>query len=252
MTVHYHGTPITPRTVLEQCAGLHFCVSFANPQDVVRCHQIGQGIMLDNGAFSAWRRGIVIDWDAYYRWCEVWLKFWTTWAVIPDVIGGSEEENDRLISQWPHGTRGAPVWHMHESIERLLRLCRDWPRVCIGSSGDYFVVGSEIWHVRTIEAFNALCPGGGPPPAALHMLRGMATSEWSYPFASVDSTDVARNHHRGGSVIERARRWDSRNCPAVWNHRGTQERMFSLRPESSDTEAVNAGRNQEPCDESQK
>lgn len=52
MTLHYHGTPITPRKVLEQLAGACFCVSFAEPRDVERVHQIGQSVMLDNGAFS--------------------------------------------------------------------------------------------------------------------------------------------------------------------------------------------------------
>jgi hypothetical protein len=31
VTLHYHGTPITPRPVLQSLAGRHFCVSFAAP-----------------------------------------------------------------------------------------------------------------------------------------------------------------------------------------------------------------------------
>jgi hypothetical protein len=44
MTMHYHGTPITPITALYELAGRNFCVSHANPQDVARCHQIGQSV----------------------------------------------------------------------------------------------------------------------------------------------------------------------------------------------------------------
>lgn len=55
MTIHYHGTPITPAAVLETLAGKHFCVSFAAPQDVARCHRIGQSVLLDNGAFTLGR-----------------------------------------------------------------------------------------------------------------------------------------------------------------------------------------------------
>ena len=89
-------------------------------------------VMLDNGAFSAWRRGIVIDWKNYYRRAEPWLRNSpTTWAVIPDVIDGDEAANDLLIRQWPFGEAGAPVWHMHEPLDRLLRLADQWPKVCI-------------------------------------------------------------------------------------------------------------------------
>jgi hypothetical protein len=63
--LHYHGTPITPLTALYELAGCNFCVSFACPQDVVRVHSIGQSVLLDSGAFSAWKRGILIDWAGY-------------------------------------------------------------------------------------------------------------------------------------------------------------------------------------------
>lgn len=52
MTIHYHGTPITPRAVLDTLAGRHFCVSFAAPADVKHCHAIGQSVMLDNGGLQ--------------------------------------------------------------------------------------------------------------------------------------------------------------------------------------------------------
>lgn len=50
--------------------GRCFCVSFASPYDIHRCLRIGQSVMLDNGAFSVWRRGIAPDWPAYYDWVE--------------------------------------------------------------------------------------------------------------------------------------------------------------------------------------
>jgi hypothetical protein len=53
MTIHYHGTPITPVAVFMTMTGKHFCVSHAHPQDVERAHKIGQSVMLDNGAFSS-------------------------------------------------------------------------------------------------------------------------------------------------------------------------------------------------------
>jgi len=217
--IHYHGTPITPRGVLGQLPGRCFCVSFARPDQVTVCHEIGQSILLDNGAFSLWRRGTPTDWPGYYIWCERWLAYPTTWAVIPDVIDGGVNDNDALIRQWPHGARGAPVWHMHEPIERLLRLAERWPRICLGSSGAYAMVGDHRWRHHMDAAMNALCRSG-PVPVWLHMLRGMALSGSEYPFASVDSTDVAQNHRRpGNNALQMALRWDGRQCPAYWTYR---------------------------------
>ena len=81
--IHYHGTPITPVRELLTLAGRHFCVSHMRPDDVTRCHQIGQSVMLDNGAFSKWKSGKQTDWESYYEWCDKWLDYPTTWAVIP-------------------------------------------------------------------------------------------------------------------------------------------------------------------------
>lgn len=216
--IHYHGTPITPHSVLAGMGGRSFCVSYAEPRQVAVCHEIGQSVMLDNGAFSFWKTGKQTDWDGYYEWVEPWLQHHTTWAVIPDVIDGTVEENDRLVAEWPYPEKGAPVWHLHEPVDRLLELAR-FPRVCVGSSGDYATVGDAKWHRRMEQAMNALC-GDGPSPVWLHMLRGMALAGSHYPFASVDSTDVARNHNRPqNDALSMALRWDALQCPSSWVYR---------------------------------
>ena len=218
MTIHYHGTPISPRSILQTMGGKCFCVSFAAGQDVEICHQIGQSVMLDNGAFTFWRTGRASDWVAFYDWAEPWLDYPTTWAIIPDYIDGDTAENDRLVSEWPHGEKnGSPVWHMHEPIERLLSLCQSWGRVCFGSSGQYATVGDDRWRGRADDAFNALSRVGKIP--WIHMLRGMALAGSEYPFASVDSTDIARNHNRGVPARKMADRWDALQCPATWKIR---------------------------------
>ncbi len=218
MTIHYHGTPITPRVYLEMLAGKHFCVSFARPEDVEVCHRIGQSVMLDNGAFSVWRAGRSVDWAAYYVWAEKWLAYQTTWAVIPDVIDGGPEAQDELLRQWPHGHRGAPVWHTDEPIVRLCRLADEWPRVCIGSSSAHRPK-SAAWCRRMDMAMNVLCLSGRVP-TWLHMLRGMALAGSEYPFASVDSTDVARNFkERSCSIWAMADRWDERQNAPTWKFR---------------------------------
>lgn len=225
MTIHYHGTPITPRSVLYELAGRHFCVSFNQPQDVIPCHQIGQSVMLDNGAFSAWRIGSSTDWPGYYAWCDEWLAHPTSWAIIPDVIMGTDEDQDALIDEWPHGDRGAPVWHMHESLDRLMRLTDEWPRVCIGSSKQYAQLLSPQWCRRMDAAWNSIMRDRRHVPW-VHMLRGMQMVRCEWPFASVDSTDIARNHNRPqNGARAMADRWDSAQCPPRWKHRAEQTVM---------------------------
>lgn len=230
--MHYHGTPITPRVKLHELAGRSFCVPWSDPRDLAVCHEIGQSVMLDNGAFTFWRhphkrKG---EWSAFYAWVEPWLDYWTTWAVIPDVIDGDERANDALVDEWPFGRRGAPVWHLHESVDRLVRLASEWPLVCLGSSGAFAKVGDAAWHARMVTAMNQLC-GDGPPPCALHMLRGLNVArKSSYPFASADSSSIAQNHAGNNTrntprkdVNTMADHIDSHQCPARWYVRAEQQ-----------------------------
>lgn len=220
--IHYHGTPITPISALYELRGRHFCVSHAAPQDVSRCHQIGQSVMLDNGAFSKWKSGRETDWLAFYAWAEPWLSFATTWAVIPDVIDGGSQLQDALVREWPFGQKGAPVWHMDEPIARLLRLTGEWSRVCVGSTAEYSVVLSPAWERRMDECWNEIAKRHRFLPH-IHMLRGMQCSGRQWPFASVDSTDVAQNHNRPQNTPRAmADRWDAMQTPGDWHQRAEQ------------------------------
>lgn len=250
--MHYHGTPITPREALYELAGRCFCVSYAEPRDVRVCHEIGQSVMLDNGAFTFWKGGAAPDWNGYMDWVEEWLDYPTTWAVIPDVIDGDEEANDRLLVAWFQRRlpKGAPVWHLHEPLDRLRRLAAGYDRVCFGSSGRYATVGTAAWHRRVSDAFDALVDERGRVPW-IHMLRGLALAGDVYPFASADSTNAARNH--SGSWRQKARpiaaivaETDARQCPGRWQKRGTQTSLrdpYDPRidyPERYMSEGVNA------------
>lgn len=226
MTFHYHGTPITPAAALDQMAGKMFCVRHARPDHVEKVHKIGQSVMLDNGAFSAFTRGAAVDWQAYYSWTDRWLDYPTTWAVIPDAIDAGAQLQDALIAEWPHGDRGAPVWHSGEPIDRLLRLADGWSRVCIGSTDDHWQVGGDVWSARMDEAFDAISKRHRRTPW-LHLLRGLSQCGKRWPFASVDSSSVGQNHHRYRSPLfvgtpdEFATRaysdkWDAVQCPAGW------------------------------------
>lgn len=214
--MHYHGTPITPNEVFLTLAGRCFCVSHARPDQVAAAHQIGQSVMLDNGAFSKHTTGRETDWAAYYAWADKWLDHRTTWAVIPDVIDAGSQEQDALIREWPHGDRGAPVWHTGEPLDRLYRLCDEWPKVCVGSTDEHWQVLGAPWRQRMDEAFNGLAQRHRRMPW-LHMLRGMQLAKHHYPFASLDSTDIARNHHLPHHTARSmADRWDAAQCPPSW------------------------------------
>jgi hypothetical protein len=204
--------------VLYELAGRHFCVSHAAPGDVGRCHAIGQSVMLDNGAFSAWKRGATVNWPAYYAWCDRWLDYPTTWAIPPDVIDAGSQEQDALLREWPHGKRqAAPVWHMDEPISRIVTLIdQGWNRVCIGSTAEYRTPLSPTWKARMDATWNELMRTFGRTPM-IHMLRGMQTAGMQWPFGSVDSTDIARNHHRENNTARgMADRWDAMQCNGKW------------------------------------
>jgi hypothetical protein len=158
---------------------------------------------------------------------ERWLNRPTNWAIIPDVIDAGSQEQDALIREWPFGQRGSPVWHMDEPLDRLLRLCDEWPRVCIGSTGEYWKINSPSWERRMGKAWNTLAPRHRFTPN-IHMLRGMALSLERWPFASVDSTDVAQNHNRPQNTAKgMVDRWDAAQCPAGWTHVALQGELVA-------------------------
>lgn len=183
--------------------------------------------MLDNGAFSKWRRGADTDWVKYYKWTDEWLDFPTSWAVIPDEIDAGTQVQDALLREWPHGQKGAPVWHMDEPIDRLLRLCDEWPRVCIGSTAEFRTVMSPTWQRQMDHVWNEVSARHRRLPW-IHMLRGMQLSGERWPFASVDSTDLARNHHLPHlSPAKMADRWDRAQTPGRWTPRPHQLELVS-------------------------
>lgn len=195
--IHYHGGPITPDSVaLKAWAGRHAFVSFAHPGQIGLAAEVCQSFALDNGAFSLWKAGKPVDWSRYYTWVRNWSRHpGFDFAVIPDVIEGSEAENDALLDQWPLPRHlGAAVWHVNESIDRLVRLASSWPLVCIGSSGEFDVRRPAAFLTRAREALGAICDGDGYPICKLHGLRMLNPTVFSQlPLSSADSTNVARN-----------------------------------------------------------
>ena len=194
--IHYHGTPCGgPREqVAKFLRGRHALIPFARPEDIATAADECQSFCIDNGAYTAWKQGIEINWSDYYTFCEQWHRHPAfDWAIIPDVIDGDEAANDALLDQWPGHIEGVPVWHMHESLERLDRLC-GWPRIALGSSGEYATVGDDRWRRRMGEAMDVACDDHGRPRTRLHGLRMLSPAIFrKLPLASADSTNVVRN-----------------------------------------------------------
>lgn len=196
--IHYHGLPITPETAaLAAIGGGHAFVSFRTPRQLAIAAESCQSFAVDNGAFSAWKEGQPIqDWRPFYEWAsQCKLIPSCDFAVVPDVIDGGEAENDALAAEWPLPRWfGAPVWHMHESLDRLERLASSWPRVCIGSSGEFASIGTAAWWGQIARAMRVVCDDDGRPLCKLHGLRMLNPEVFSrLPFASADSTNIGRN-----------------------------------------------------------
>lgn len=202
--IHYHGTPCggTRAEAAAFLAGRHALVPWVRDEDIGPAAEVCQSFMLDNGAYTAWKQGNPItDWGGYYEWCKEWSRHpGFDFAVIPDVIDGSEADNDALVKAWdkrmwhPVFVAGAPVWHMHESMERLERLVRHHRRVCLGSSGQWATPGTEGWWSRMCEAMKVACDEHGRPRAKLHGLRMLDPAIFHrLPLASADSTNAVRN-----------------------------------------------------------
>jgi hypothetical protein len=179
--------------------------------------------MFDNGAFSFYRSGKKLNTSAFYDWISPHLAH-PHWAVIPDAIGGDVEQQRSMVATWPNSIPkdlGMPVWHLGLPLDYLLELADNWPRICFGSSGEFWEVGGDAWCNRMDEAFNALAKRNARLPW-IHGLRMLGMSGMRWPLASADSTNVAQNHHLKGCPSCMADKIDAVQCPSQWIPHPTQ------------------------------
>lgn len=193
---HFHGTPIwgAAGEVLKVAIrnGGAF-VSYVRHDQIKQCMELAQEIAIDNGAFSAWKRGVKLDWVDFYNWLENYydhpkLKFF----IIPDVIEGSESDNDKLINEVPEKflPKAVPVFHLHEGLDRLKRLCEKFPRVAIGSSGEFAKTRTKAWYTRMDEVM-AIARATNTRTHGLRMLDPRILAR--YKIDTADSTYIACN-----------------------------------------------------------
>ena len=230
--IHYHGGPLgRANQSHEFFSGRHSLISFQHRQEMDVMAEVSHSFILDNGAFSVWKSGQTLDVPGYYRWIDEW-RFHPgfDWCLIPDVIEGSEEENDSEIHNWPLGQIGVPVWHLNESIDRLVRLTSEWPRIALGSTSG-MNPGSKKYWTRMAQVMDKVCDSAGRPVCKLHGLRMLNPEIFRYiPLASADSTNAVmwsfmpkdkfgifapkRESQRANVVADRVEAW---NSASVWN-----------------------------------
>ena len=238
-----YGLPINPMPKINELATVSpaFCVSYFTRDKLGRqldmaidlVNQHDGMLLVDNGAFSAFKAGRT-DYmqPAYIQGFEIWAneildRCPGAVAVIPDVIGGTLQQNAELVEEYcciVDPDRAMPIWHTNEPISYLLRLCEDFNYVGIGSApafeGDPSATpGSKAWHARMTEVFAAidaweLDSEGAYIRPRIHLMRAQSCAHL-YPVDSSDSTNVAVNHNRqldksGETLVAFASRIDSK------------------------------------------
>jgi hypothetical protein len=209
MTTIIHGTPLSPKHLLQQLYGRSFCVSFASPYQVDGCIEMQDPegmLLLDNGAFSHWRKGRGrIDREAFFAWANaVQDRCAVAVAVIPDVIQGNEDQNwleaayaIRGLSR--HTERLMFVWHMDDSLDQLRRAARLFNFVAIGSCSEFDVQRNRAGYLERLRAASAVLDyveRFHQRRPWVHLMRGLAVFPEAIRFESADSSNVARNHCR--------------------------------------------------------
>jgi hypothetical protein len=189
--------------------GRHALVPFPRRDDMGVVAEVCQSFVFDNGAFSVWKRGAVLDVRGFTDWCQDWYRHpCFDWALIPDSIEGSAEDNDALLADWPAHIRGVPIYHLHEPLERAERLANTYPVVALGSSGEWPTPGAAAWWERMHQVLSVMCDALGRPLCRLHGLRMLDPRIFSkLPLASADSTNAGVNCNGA--------RWEGPYMPAT-------------------------------------
>lgn len=232
MMIHYHGGPLGKSDQsYEFFRGRHSLISFQHRQELEVMAEVSHSFIFDNGAFSVWKSGGILDVEGYYKWVDEWRRHpGFDWALIPDVIEGTESENDDAILDWPFGICGVPVWHLNESLDRLDGLASNWPRVAFGSTSGLEPNSGKFWS-RMADVMDVACDDLGRPRCKFHGLRMLNPAIFTLiPLASADSATCALNAFMPGRQFgiyhpkresQRANiiadRIESHNSAVVWN-----------------------------------
>lgn len=248
--IHYHGTPMGgPRIDAARfLSGRHALIPFFRPDDLPAAMEVCQSFVLDNSAFSLWKKGGDVPFAEYHAWVQGMAGHPSLdWCLIPDKIDGTELENASLVAAWVRegsDVLSVPVWHMHESLDWLAYLIDQFQVVALGSSGQWATPGTDGWWVRMAEAMSICCNSIGRPKKKLHGLRMLDPRIFTrLPLSSADSTNAAVNSGslaRFGSYLpvtasQRAEviaaRIEAHNSAGAWVAE-SQADIFDLQPDA--------------------
>jgi len=212
--IKYYGTPLTPTSkFVEILKGRNCLIPYPRPQDIYKAIIFCDKVIIDNGAFTLWRKGGHIDWNDFYEWLDHIFEY-IEFFFIPDVIDGSENENNELILDYEKRNigKGIPIWHVNESLSRLKWLMSKFDYIAFGSAGEYSKLGTEKWNKKMHKAMKVVCNKKGKPKVKIHMLRCLDPKIFTkYPFHSGDSTSLAQNYKRDGykNILNRVEPFNS-------------------------------------------
>lgn len=149
--------------MLRAMRGRHAMVSFEDHRQIEEACEVCQSVVLDNGAFSAWRQGKPHDFAGYQGWAASWLRHpCVEWAVIPGY-------RHHALCSSRNSTSWRPSMSEHKSADHVRELTYEeratWGEcpVCHVSHGQRCDGNVGIALGRTVN--------GGLPTDGVHMGR---------------------------------------------------------------------------------
>ncbi len=177
----YFGGAERPNALhtLAMAGGKRIMLSFAEPPSEACWNLINEyrlEVLLDSGAFSAWKRGLEISLDGYMEFIR---EHGISQYLNLDVVGDPEATARNQAEMELAGLRPIPVFHFGESWEILDQLVKKYPLVGLGGTVGRPYSVKERWFQQVFTRH----PGGrfhGLGFASDMLIR-------QFPFASTDS-----------------------------------------------------------------
>lgn len=167
-------------------------------------------IMLDSGAYSAWRAGKQVDFKEYMRYLHYLIKKYPgadLEYVNLDVIGDGKASYKNWRIMRDNGLNPMPVYHLTSSHSWLSKYLKDTDRVALSWFGamPYRRRILSLDHLWT----RYLIDGAGMPTARVH---GMGVADFRilqrYPWDTVDSTSWLLTAAMGDVFVPKRRGGD--------------------------------------------
>jgi hypothetical protein len=154
-------------------------------------------VLLDSGAFSAWKSGFEIDIYSYIDFVRKYGELFEAYFVL-DVVGDGEKtwENQEIMEK--EGLSPIPIYHTSTDIQYLYK-CLEYPYFGLSVTGTSNFLGKMQANER---CFSIICDDDGYPRSKVHGL-GVTSPKFiiRYPYYSVDSISWVINSRYGHIII---------------------------------------------------